>query len=105
MTGPTPVTPVDAEPGLVTDRLGGVRVGVDDSLRQQLRDVCQTVDEDDGSRSEAARDWWPLAIGWAVDGQVPARPEVVARPTDTGQVSAVLALCHEARVPVTAAGG
>ncbi len=105
MTEPTPVTPVDAEPGLVTDRLGGVRVEVDDSLRQQLRDVCETVDEDDGSRSEAARDWWPLAIGWAVDGQVPARPEVVARPTDTGQVSAVLALCHRARVPVTAAGG
>jgi alkyldihydroxyacetonephosphate synthase len=105
VTEPTPVTPVDAEPGLVTERLGGVRVEVDDSLRQRLRDVCAQVDEDDGSRCEAARDWWPLAIGWAVDGQVPARPEVVARPTDTGQVSAVLALCHDARVPVTAAGG
>jgi alkyldihydroxyacetonephosphate synthase len=30
---------------------------------------------------------------------------VVARPTDTGQVAAVLALCDQARVPVTAAGG
>jgi alkyldihydroxyacetonephosphate synthase len=105
MTEPTPVTTVDAEPGLVTDRLGGVRVEVDDSLRQRLHDVCAQVDEDDDSRTEAARDWWPLAIGWAVDGQVPARPGVVARPTDTGQVSAVLALCHEAGIPVTAAGG
>ena len=67
MTEPTPVTPVDAEPAMVTDRLGGVRVEVDDSLRQQLRDVCEIVDEDNGSRSEAARDWWPLAIGWAVE--------------------------------------
>ena len=30
---------------------------------------------------------------------------MVARPTDTAQVAAVLALCHEARVPVTPAGG
>ena len=36
VTEPTPVTPVDAEPGLVTDRLGGVRVEVDDSLRRRL---------------------------------------------------------------------
>ena len=42
---------------------------------------------------------------WAAAGQVPSRPAVVARPSDTGEVAAVLALCDEARVPVTAAGG
>ena len=53
----------------------------------------------------------PLATGgrsrslWAIAGQVPSRPAVVARPTDTAQVAAVLALCDAARVPVTAAGG
>ncbi len=46
---------------------------------------------------------WPSA--GRRPGQVPARPAVVARPTDTAQVAAVLALCHEARVPVTPAGG
>ncbi len=88
-----------------TDHLGGRRVEVDDALRRRLADVCAEVSDDDGDRAEAGRDWWPLAIGWAAAGQVPARPAVVARPTDTAQVAAVLALCHQARVPVTPAGG
>ncbi len=59
----------------------------------------------DEARTEAGRDWWPLAIRWATRGAVPARPSVVARPGDTAQVAAVLAACHEARVPVTAMAG
>jgi alkyldihydroxyacetonephosphate synthase len=105
VTQPTAVTSIDAEPGQVIDHLGGTRVSVDVSLRRRLGEVCAEVSDDDGSRAEAARDWWPLAIGWAIDGQVPARPAVVARPTDTDQVAAVLSLCNQARVPVTAAGG
>ncbi len=104
MSHPTPVTPIDAGPHGVMDHLGGERVGIDDGLRQRLAEVCALVD-DASELAEAGRDWWPLAIGWAADGQVPSRPAVVARPTDTDQVAAVLALCHGARVPVTPAGG
>ncbi|MGO8873198.1 MAG: FAD-binding oxidoreductase [Acidimicrobiales bacterium] len=105
MTRPMPVTPVDAAPDAVVDRLGGERVAVDALLLRRLESACAEVSERDADRAEAARDWWPLAIGWAAAGAVPARPAVVARPTDTAQVSSVLALCDEARVPVTAAGG
>jgi len=105
MTEPTPVTTVDAGPDGVVDRLDVSRVAVDDTLARRLSDVCDSLSTVDADRTEAGRDWWPLAIGWAAAGAVPSRPAVVARPTDTGQVSAVLALCDEARVPVTAAGG
>ena len=60
---------------------------------------------DDDARAEAGRDWWPLAIGWAAEGAVPQRPAAVVRPGSTEEVSAVLAICHEALVPVTAAAG
>jgi alkyldihydroxyacetonephosphate synthase len=105
MSRPTPVTPIDAGPGAVVDHFADSRVAIDGALRRRLAEVCDAVSDDDGARAEAGRDWWPLAIGWAVDGEVPSRPSVVARPTDTDQVSAVLALCHDARVPVTPAGG
>ncbi len=105
MTRPTPVTTVDAPPGTVSDHLGGRRVAVDESLLARLAGVCAEVTTVDEDRDEAGRDWWPLAIGWAAAGEVPARPAVVARPTDTGQVAEVLELCHRARVPVTPAGG
>lgn len=102
---PTPVTPIDAAPGEVVDRLDVDRVEIDDDLARQLGDVCDSVSVLDEDRAEAGRDWWPLAIGWAADGAVPSRPALVARPTDTTQVSAVLALCNGAGIPVTPAGG
>jgi alkyldihydroxyacetonephosphate synthase len=102
---PTPVTPVDAAPQDVTDRLPGPRVAVSDGLLARLRAGCAEVTTDDAARAEAGRDWWPLAIRWAMRGSVPARPAAVARPTDSAQVAAVLAACHDARVPVTAVAG
>ncbi len=104
-SAPTPVTPVDAPPGAVGERLGGPRVPVTGDLLSRLRSVCDRVDLDEGARLEAGRDWWPLAIRWATRGAVPALPALVASPTDAGQVSAVLAACHEARVPVTPVAG
>ena len=55
--------------------------------------------------ADVSRDWWPLALHWALAGQVPQRAALVARPADTNQVAQVLALCEEAGVPVTPAGG
>jgi alkyldihydroxyacetonephosphate synthase len=104
-SAPTPVTPVDAPPAEVSERLGGPRVGVDEALLSRLRAVCGEVTRDDGARMEAGRDWWPLAIRWATRGEVPARPAVVARPHDADQVAAVVAACNEAHVPVTAVAG
>ncbi len=104
-SAPTPVTPVDADAATVGERLGGPRVPVDDVVVAGLRAVCPQVDTDDQSRLEAGRDWWPLAIAWAVRGEVPARPAAVCRPGSTAEVAGVLAVCHEARVPVTAMAG
>ena len=54
---------------------------------------------------EASRDWWPQAMVWALAGEVAARAGAVVSPTTADQVARVLAVCHEARVPVTAAAG
>ena len=78
---------------------------VDDSLLARLRDVCHTVLVDDAVLDDASRDWWPLAMVWAREGDVPARPGVVARPAGADEVAAVLAACNDARVPVTASAG
>jgi alkyldihydroxyacetonephosphate synthase len=42
---------------------------------------------------------------WAGQGQAPALPGVVARPATVDEVRAVLAICDEARLPVTPAAG
>ena len=55
--------------------------------------------------AETSRDWWPLAMIWALDNQVGALASVVVRPSTADEVAAVLRICNEARVPVTPAAG
>ena len=105
MTRPTPPTPIDGDPAAVADRLGGPRLPVSADLLDRLAATGAEIQAGDADRAEAGRDWWPLAIGWASRGLVPARPAVVVRPRTTEQVSSVLAACSAAGVPVTAAVG
>ena len=102
---PTPPIPLAGGAAAATARLDAERVEVDDALLARLRDACADVTVEPAAVAEASRDWWPLAMAWATTGQVAGLAAAVARPTDADQVAAVLALCHEARVPVTAAGG
>lgn len=105
MTIPTPVTPIDAEASAVEDRLAGPRVPVDDALLSRLRSCCDEVSTTDDERNEAGRDWWPIAIRWATNGQVASRPGAIAKPRTAEEVASVLRCCNDARVPVTASGG
>ncbi|HVT42281.1 MAG TPA: FAD-binding oxidoreductase, partial [Acidimicrobiales bacterium] len=105
MSEPTPVTPIDAGADEVADRLGAAVADVPAALLDAIASCGATVLDDPAARAEAGRDWWPLAIGWAAEGGVPQRPAAVVRPHSTGEVSAVLAACNEAGVPVTAAAG
>ena len=105
MTAPTPVTPVEPTPEGVTDRLGGSVVDVPAALADRIARTGAAVSTDAAALSDAARDWWPIAIDWAAAGAVPRRPALVVRPASTAQVAAVLAACNEASVPVTAMAG
>lgn len=102
---PVPPITLGADPAATTDRLAGPAVALDDAFLARLGGACAEVSTADADRAEAGRDWWPLAMTWALDGQVGHRPAAIARPGSEGEVAAVLALCHEAGVPVTAAAG
>ncbi|MFZ9383802.1 MAG: FAD-binding oxidoreductase [Ilumatobacteraceae bacterium] len=71
---------------------------------EELSAICP-VDTDPLRRAEASRDWWPLAMRWALHGEVPATCAIVCQPTSTEQVSLVAAVCHRERIPLTPAGG
>jgi alkyldihydroxyacetonephosphate synthase len=80
-------------------------VPVTDEVLARLEAACADVSTDHAVRVEAGRDWWPLGFHWIRAGEVGGLAGVVVRPTTVEEVSAVLAVCNEARVPVTAAGG
>jgi alkyldihydroxyacetonephosphate synthase len=78
---------------------------LDDELLERLRSACADVRLDPGERAEASRDWWPLAMIWATQGQVGQVAGALVRPTSTAEVAAVLQTCFESRIPVTPAAG
>ncbi|HEX2563587.1 MAG TPA: FAD-binding oxidoreductase [Acidimicrobiales bacterium] len=102
---PTPAIAIAGGAGAASARLDATRVAVPDDVVERLRGACAEVTTDRAVLAEASRDWWPLGMAWATEGQVAGLAGAVARPTDAGQVAAVLAVCNEARLPVTAAGG
>jgi alkyldihydroxyacetonephosphate synthase len=102
---PTPPIAIAGGAGAASPRLGANRVDVPENVVERLRGACAEVTTDRAALAEASRDWWPLAMAWATEGQVGGLAGAVARPTDADQVAAVLAVCNEAKLPVTAAGG
>ena len=102
---PTPPIEIAGGAAAATPRLGATRVDVPDAVVERLRAACDTVEVDPAACAEASRDWWPGAMSWATEGQVGALAAVVARPSAAAEVAAVLAVCDEARIPVTAAAG
>jgi alkyldihydroxyacetonephosphate synthase len=105
---PTPPIAFGGEAGdasAVTAHLTAPVVELPDVVLARLRGACASVDTDLVARAEASRDWWPLAMVWARRAQVPALAALVARPATVDEVQAVLAVCDEARLPVTPAAG
>lgn len=104
----SPTAPIAIAGGAAAARphlTGAARVEVPDAVVDRLRSACGEVRTEPGELAEASRDWWPLAMAWATDGEVPALASVVCRPADAAEVAAVLAVCNSARVPVTTAAG
>jgi alkyldihydroxyacetonephosphate synthase len=102
---PTPPIDFAVAAASVRARFEASAVSVGDRVINQLKEVCDRVEVDDGGRVQAGRDWWPLTIGWALNGEVPARPAAVAMPATAAEVAAVVACCADLRIPVTAAAG
>jgi len=102
---PTPPIALAGGGAAATARWAGATVTLDDGFLKRLDRACRQVVTDPDAVGEASRDWWPLAMVWATGGQVAGRAGAVARPGDAAEVAAVLALCDDAGVPVTAAGG
>ena len=102
---PTPPIAIEADPSIVTSHLSATRVEISPSHLEALIATGAEVTTADGELVEASRDWWPLAMIWALDGEVAALACVVVRPSDAHQVAAVLKVCNDARLPVAPAAG
>ncbi|MGB0114297.1 MAG: FAD-binding oxidoreductase [Ilumatobacteraceae bacterium] len=85
-------------------RLGSTPVEVPEDALHALTSICEVVT---GERdvAESSRDWWPLALHWALAGDVPRLADAVVRPSTTEQVARVVQVCNNARLPLTVSGG
>ena len=75
-----------------------------DTLLRDLAEVCPTSTQH-LDLAEHARDWWPLAMRWALQSQVPQLPIAVASPRNTEEVQRIIRLCAAHDVPLTVTAG
>ena len=101
---PTPAIALRDGGAAATAHLDAAFVPVPPAVIARLAAISPTITDGD-ALGEASRDWWPQAMIWALEGQVAARAGAVVSPTSAAEVAAVLAVCDDARVPVTAAAG
>jgi alkyldihydroxyacetonephosphate synthase len=102
---PTPPIAFDAAAESIERRFSATVVDVDVATVERLRSTGASVVTDLDATVETGRDWWPLAMAWALDGAEPGRAAAIVRPSTVEQVSDVLRLCNESHVPVTTAAG
>jgi alkyldihydroxyacetonephosphate synthase len=102
---PTPAISFDAPPSSIERRFSAQVVDVDDALLERLRSTGAAVITEAAETAETGRDWWPLAMAWALDGTVPGRASAIVRPSSVDQVADTLRLCDGSGVPVTTAAG
>jgi alkyldihydroxyacetonephosphate synthase len=99
--------PIDLPDGLASTRLQAAQVPAPDALitalEQELGSGAVAVDE--ATLTQWSRDWWPLAITWALQQQVPARASVVVHAQSDHDIAATIRLAADHAVPVTVAAG
>ena len=72
VTSPTPPITFAGPAGGVRSRLAEPPALEPDDARRRCASACPDTDTDAAVRAEASRDWWPLAMHWALAGQVGA---------------------------------
>ena len=94
----TPTAPIGfgGPAAAVRPRLGGT-TALDGAVLDALREACPDTVTDAAARAEASRDWWPLAMHWALADQVGGLAGAVCRPAGASEVAALLPVCHAAR--------
>ncbi len=102
---PTPPIELAGGPAQVRAHLDQPAVAVPDTVLSQLQDACASVTTDPAVTAEASRDWWPLAMTWALEGQVAGLAGAVARPSSIDEIVSVVRICNQAAIPLTAAAG
>ena len=103
MTQPTEPIEFAVSAHEITERFSGGSA-LANSILEELRAICETSVEDE-SLANHGRDWWPLAMHWALQGKTPRKPGAVCAPSTTDQVAALVAVCNKHDLPLTVAGG
>lgn len=79
-------------------------VQVPSAVIQELAAACPTTQATDAVAA-VSRDWWPLAMNWAEQGDSPQLGAAVCSPRSTAEVVAVVQICARHQVPLTVAAG
>jgi len=98
----SPRDPIEFADGPITPRQQADDLGA--GFVDELAAGCSTSAATE-SVIEHSRDWWPLAMHWALDGKTWSIPAAVCTPTSVAEIAHVVRVCSHHRVPITPMAG
>jgi alkyldihydroxyacetonephosphate synthase len=98
----SPRDPIEFADGAVTPRLQVDPLGA--GIVEELASGCPTSTATE-SLIDHSRDWWPLAMHWAIAGRTWSMPAAVCMPTSADEVAHVVRVCSRHRIPITPMAG
>ena len=90
MTQPTEPIEFSVAAQEITERFSAAP-SLSGEVLAELKSIC-TTSNDAQSIAEHGRDWWPLAMHWALQGKTPRKAGAVCTPSTTEQVAKVVAV-------------
>ena len=79
---------------------------LDDEFIKKLTDIFNgNVSTREEDRIIYSRDYWPIALKWFLDKKLPALPQAIVWPENIEQISELIKIANEYRVPVIPYGG
>lgn len=97
-----PRDPIEFGEGVISER--NPRPHIPPDVVNSLRGVCATSTDAEELLAHS-RDWWPLAMHWALARETFALPSVVCTPRTTQEVCDVVRVCADHDLPITPMAG
>ncbi len=76
-----------------------------EKIIEEISSIVPNVSTKEADRIIYARDYWPIALRWFLDGKLPALPDCIVWPENKKQIADLIKFANREKIPIIPYGG